>query len=66
MSKSNYNNDLKIYVTFSDELQFQILSKVIKSRVATTIEITTTIEIIISIVIENEFKFNFASQPLLK
>ena len=32
MSKSNYNNDLKIYVTFSDELQFQILSKVIKSR----------------------------------
>ena len=32
MSKSNYNNDLKIYVTFFDELQFQILSKVIKSR----------------------------------
>ena len=32
VSKSNYNNDLKSYVTFSDELQFQILSKVIKSR----------------------------------
>ena len=32
--------------------------------VATTIEITTTIEIIISIVVEN--KLNFTSQPLLK
>ena len=48
-----------------DVFVFLLLHIYRSTYVATTIEIMTTIEIIISKVVENDFKLNFTSQPLL-
>ena len=57
---------LKHYMVFVIMIDFHVFHVLQRnSYVATTIEITTTIEIIISIVVENKFQ-NITLQPLIK